>query len=183
MGSVDGNPVEVKNTNLGSLIDFTSDPEPPSAATATQTQQVAAPMFQAFTPTNSSFAGDNWASFDSPVQEKGLQVSSNANTLDSVVSQLSVPTSPVKMPTLSSSGSAAAPTAVSAGNISSMPVGGGNSFISSNNLQQWSHVQQSQHSPFPINDNQITAKLTNASVGGGSNNQVSVMAHGLDSLL
>ena len=92
MRPIDGNPVEFKSTNLGSLIDFTSNPEPPAAATATQTRQSAASTVQAFTPpTNSTFGGDNWASFDSLVQEKGSQVSSNANTLDSVVSQLSVP--------------------------------------------------------------------------------------------
>lgn len=92
MRSIDGDPVEFKSTNLGSLIDFTSDPEPPNAATAMQIQQPAATSVQAITPaTNPSFGGDNWASFDSPVQEKGSQVSSNTNTLDSFVSQLSVP--------------------------------------------------------------------------------------------
>ncbi|RVW34079.1 putative ADP-ribosylation factor GTPase-activating protein AGD14 [Vitis vinifera] len=191
MGSIDGNPVEFKSANLGSLIDFTSDPEPPNAATATQTQQPAASTVQTFTPpTNSSFGGDNWASFDSPVQEKGSQVASNANTLDSVVSQLSVPAAspagnmmlqasgtvlnasmesmsklsignvavatPVNMSILPPGGSAAVPAAAPAGNVSSMAVSGGNSFINSNDVQQWPRVQQPQHSLFPINDNQIT---------------------------
>ncbi|WJZ94630.1 hypothetical protein VitviT2T_013470 [Vitis vinifera] len=207
MGSIDGNPVEFKSANLGSLIDFTSDPEPPNAATATQTQQPAASTVQTFTPpTNSSFGGDNWASFDSPVQEKGSQVASNANTLDSVVSQLSVPAAspagnmmlqasgtllnasmesmsklsignvavatPVNISILPPGGSAAVPAAAPAGNVSSMAVSGGNSFINSNDVQQWPRVQQPQHSLFPINDNQITAQPTNISVGGGSNNQI-----------
>lgn len=85
---------EVKLETTKSLIDFDDEPEPPVAPAVPQIQQatVAQSVVQ---PANSS--DDNWASFDVASGAKATQGPSNLNPLDSVLSQLSVP-SPAPTP-------------------------------------------------------------------------------------
>lgn len=80
LGSSNGNPVEVKVENSGSLIDFDADPEPPIAAAVPQAQQtfVTQPTGNSATSTNDN----NWASFDVAPEAKVSQAPSNVNTLD-----------------------------------------------------------------------------------------------------
>lgn len=91
MGSTSGNPAEVKLETTVSLIDFDADPEPPAAQAVTQTQQTT--VTQSIVQPTSSTNDNNWASFDFAPQTKVSQAPSNMNTLDSVLSQLSVPAS------------------------------------------------------------------------------------------
>ncbi|XVF34798.1 hypothetical protein REPUB_Repub18cG0089400 [Reevesia pubescens] len=85
--STSGNPAEVKLEMTVSLIDFDADPEPPVASAVTHTQQTT--MTQSIVQPTSS-TNDNWASFDLAPQTNVSQASLNVNTLDSVLSQLSV---------------------------------------------------------------------------------------------
>ncbi|KAK8597827.1 hypothetical protein V6N13_095224 [Hibiscus sabdariffa] len=91
LGSTSGNPSEVKLEMTASLIDFDADPEPPVASAVTQTQQTTVAQ-SALQPTSST-NDQNWASFDFASQTNVSQAPSNVNTLDSVLSQLSVPAS------------------------------------------------------------------------------------------
>ncbi|XP_022749778.1 probable ADP-ribosylation factor GTPase-activating protein AGD14 [Durio zibethinus] len=91
LGSTSGNPAEVKLETTVSLIDFDADPEPPVASAVTQTQQTA--VTQSIVQPTSSTNDNNWASFDFSSQTNVSQAPSNVNTLDSVLSQLSVPPS------------------------------------------------------------------------------------------
>ncbi|EOY30852.1 NSP-interacting GTPase, putative isoform 3 [Theobroma cacao] len=91
LGSTSGNPAEVKLETTVSLIDFDADPEPPAAQAVTQTQQTT--VTQSIVQPTSSTNDNNWASFDFAPQTKVSQAPSNMNTLDSVLSQLSVPAS------------------------------------------------------------------------------------------
>ncbi|GMI88586.1 NSP (nuclear shuttle protein)-interacting GTPase [Hibiscus trionum] len=90
LGSSSGNLVEAKLETTGSLIDFDADPEPPVAPTVTQTQQTT--TTQSIVQPPASTNGNNWASFDFPPQTN-LSQAPNVNTLDAVLSQLSVPAS------------------------------------------------------------------------------------------
>ncbi|XVF49219.1 hypothetical protein PTKIN_Ptkin03bG0251100 [Pterospermum kingtungense] len=87
LGSNSGNPAEVKLEKTVSLIDF--DAEPPVALTVPQAQQTTQSIAQPTSSTNDN----NWASFDITPQTNVPQAPSNVNTLDSVLSQLSVPAS------------------------------------------------------------------------------------------
>ncbi|KAJ0961505.1 hypothetical protein J5N97_002009 [Dioscorea zingiberensis] len=82
LGSSDGNPVELKRANFGSLIDFDVDSEPPVSSTQQNVPQ------QTFSPPASS---DNWASFDVAPQQKASQTSANASSIESSLDQLSTP--------------------------------------------------------------------------------------------
>ncbi|XVF88499.1 hypothetical protein PTKIN_Ptkin19aG0055900 [Pterospermum kingtungense] len=88
LGSTSGNPAEAKLEMTGSLIDFDADPEPPVAPAVTQTQQTT--VIQPIAQPTSSANDNNWASFDFSPQANVSQAPSNVNTLDSVLSQLSV---------------------------------------------------------------------------------------------
>ncbi|OIW18949.1 hypothetical protein TanjilG_09143 [Lupinus angustifolius] len=77
LASSNGNLAEVKLETTKSLIDFDDDPEPPVAP-----QPVV--MLE-------NFGDNNWASFDFALEEKAAQGSSNANPLEPVLSQLSIP--------------------------------------------------------------------------------------------
>ncbi|GMI83953.1 hypothetical protein HRI_002064600 [Hibiscus trionum] len=90
LGSSGGNPVVAKLETTGSLIDFDADPEPPVAPTVTQTQRATATQTIVQPPASTN--DNNWASFDFPPQTNVSQAP-NVNTLDSVLSQLSVPAS------------------------------------------------------------------------------------------
>ncbi|KAG0492148.1 hypothetical protein HPP92_005546 [Vanilla planifolia] len=81
-GRNDGNSVELKRVNFGSLIDFSADPLPPSAGAGQEpfSQQTAS------VPAND---GD-WASFDVSHQKKAQEVATNADGLESVFAQLYV---------------------------------------------------------------------------------------------
>lgn len=93
LGSSDGGTIEPKRENLGSLIDFNADPEPPVTTSTPSAQSPTAPVAKPVTQTTSPSVDGNWASFDfapqAPVQPKAP---SSANTLESLLSQLSVPT-------------------------------------------------------------------------------------------
>ena len=153
LGSIDGNPVEPKKETLASLIDFDADPEPPNVGVP-PAQPVTTPTSQSVThpKTSPSSDGGNWASFDfAPQAQVHTPAPPSANSLDSVLSQLSAPsTTPFgNMPTTAVTGnmstlpvsggfSAVAP----GGMMPTMPVGGGESFFRANEGGQWSGMQQ-----------------------------------------
>lgn len=86
LASSNGNPAELRSES--SLIDFDAVPEPPSTAPLPQTQPAALGPSVA-QPTTSSNA--NWANFDSFSEVKVSPAPSNANLLESVLSELSFP--------------------------------------------------------------------------------------------
>ncbi|XP_042486073.1 mucin-17-like isoform X2 [Macadamia integrifolia] len=97
LGSLDGNSVELKRANSGSLIDFNADPEPSVTPAAPQAQPTPPPPANPSVPhtaTSSSTDSNNWASFDLASQEKLSQAHSNVNTLESILYQLSSPAVP-----------------------------------------------------------------------------------------
>lgn len=129
LASSNGNPTEVRAES--SLIDFDAVPEPPVAAAVPQTQHTATGLYMAKPTTTPN---DNWANFDSVQEVKASQAPSNANLLESVLSELSVPapfpghsggasmTAPLgNMSLLPSSNSQAQPM----GHVSVSPFGGG----------------------------------------------------------
>ncbi|CAN8232343.1 unnamed protein product [Cochlearia groenlandica] len=100
--STSENPPPVKLETALSLIDFDADPEPLAPSIAIQAPQpITQPAAQPATATN-----DNWASFDVAPTAPNLSVSQSppgGNTLDSLLSQLSVtPSVPVQTSTLPS---------------------------------------------------------------------------------
>ncbi|CAH2079441.1 unnamed protein product [Thlaspi arvense] len=102
--STNENPPEVKVETSISLIDFDADPEPPAQSVAIQppiSNTPHPPAQPASTPT------DNWASFDVAPSAPSLNVSQSpppsGNTVDSLLSQLTAPSSaPVQTSTLPS---------------------------------------------------------------------------------
>ncbi|XXG56078.1 hypothetical protein AAC387_Pa03g3587 [Persea americana] len=149
MGSTDGNSVELKRVNSGTLIDFSADPEPPVAA-APNDLFAAQPVQQPTTAIPSD-GGGNWASFDFAAQEKAPQAPSSANTLESALSQLAPGSAPV-------------------GNNSILPVGGVDSFVTASVGVQWPTMQQHQPSLFPTPDGRSAPQQV-APVGGAPMNQ------------
>ncbi|XVE98208.1 hypothetical protein REPUB_Repub03eG0085800 [Reevesia pubescens] len=120
LGSTSRNPAEVKLETTGSLIDFDADLEPPVASAVTQTQQTTVSQ-SIVQPTSST--NDNWASFDFAPQTSVSQAPSNVNTLDSVLSQLSVPASvPAHLLGVSSGVGGQVPAPVA--NVNVAPLGG-----------------------------------------------------------
>ncbi|KAA8535003.1 hypothetical protein F0562_030006 [Nyssa sinensis] len=95
LASSNGNPAQLRRENSGILIDFDAVPGPSLTTAVPQTQQ-AALVQSVGQPTTSSNA-DNWACFDSPAEVKVSQApapaTANAHSLESVLSQLSVPSS------------------------------------------------------------------------------------------
>ncbi|GMQ06641.1 hypothetical protein CsSME_00051140 [Camellia sinensis var. sinensis] len=115
LASSNGNPAELKRESFGTLIDFDA-PEPPTTAAVPQPQQTVTSQL-VLQPTTSSDA-DNWACFDSPTEVKVTQAPSNANSLQSVLSELSVPASvPGQTAGVPGTGSITAPV----GNMSAFP--------------------------------------------------------------
>ncbi|CAI8619811.1 unnamed protein product [Vicia faba] len=89
LASSNGTQTEVKLETIRSLIDFDDIPEPPIAPAIPQATPTT--VAQHANPTNS---GDsNWASFDVEPVVKASQGLSNVNPLESMLSQLSVPSS------------------------------------------------------------------------------------------
>ncbi|KAE7998770.1 hypothetical protein FH972_003281 [Carpinus fangiana] len=129
LGSSNGNPVEVKVENAGSLIDFDADPGPPLAAAVPQTQQTS--MTQPTAHPSTSNNDNNWASFDAFPEAKVSQAPSNVNTLESVLSQLSVSAS-VPGHVFGTPGSAGS-TAVPTGNMTILPITGDSAVASVGN--------------------------------------------------
>ncbi|XP_038899297.1 uncharacterized protein LOC120086630 isoform X2 [Benincasa hispida] len=72
------NPVETKRDNVGSLIDLGISSEPSDAAAASQTQQM---------PSSNN---DKWNAFE-PSSTKSTSTAPNANTLEALLLELSVP--------------------------------------------------------------------------------------------
>nr|POE81244.1 isoform 2 of probable adp-ribosylation factor gtpase-activating protein agd14 [Quercus suber] len=195
LGSSNGNPVEVKVENSGSLIDFDADPAPPIAAAVPQAQQtfVTQPTGNSATSTNDN----NWASFDVAPEPKVSQAPSNVNTLD-VLSQLSVSVSapghvsgnpafapvgnipalpftagaPVASPISSVSAfpPGGAP-AIAPGLMPILPVNGGVSFAQVPGSGQAPNLQHQQPSFFPATGSQSTAHQFTPSVDLASGNQ------------
>uniref|UniRef100_A0A1J3HZ40 Putative ADP-ribosylation factor GTPase-activating protein AGD14 n=1 Tax=Noccaea caerulescens TaxID=107243 RepID=A0A1J3HZ40_NOCCA len=102
--STNENPPEVKLETALSLIDFDDDPEPPAPSVPIQAApQMTTPHFAA---PPASAANDNWASFDAVPSAPNLNASQSppsGNTIDSLLSQLTAPSSvPVQTSTLSS---------------------------------------------------------------------------------
>ncbi|XP_028774078.1 probable ADP-ribosylation factor GTPase-activating protein AGD14 isoform X2 [Neltuma alba] len=85
-----GNPAEAKLETPKSLIDFGAEPEPPLAPAITHAQQTIA---QSIVEQPNSSDVNNWASFDVPPEVKATQTPSNVNSLESMLSQLSVSSS------------------------------------------------------------------------------------------
>ncbi|XP_058206769.1 probable ADP-ribosylation factor GTPase-activating protein AGD14 isoform X1 [Rhododendron vialii] len=117
LASSNGNPAELRREYSGSLIDFDAVPEPPT--TEIQQTQPAAVAQSVAQPTTSSNA-DNWASFDSPPEVKVPQAPANANSLESVLSQLSVSAS-VPAQTAGIFGSGGFPTTAPFASMSALP--------------------------------------------------------------
>lgn len=89
LASSNGTSSEVKLETIRSLIDFDDVPEPPIAPVIPQATQTT--VAQTVNPTNSG--DNNWASFDVAPEVKVSQGLSNVNPLESMLSQLSVPSS------------------------------------------------------------------------------------------
>ncbi|PRQ46617.1 putative Arf GTPase activating protein [Rosa chinensis] len=88
LGSTNGNPVEVKVETSGSLIDFDADIEPAPTLAVPQAQQTS--VTQSYSQPEHSHSDNNWASFDVAPQVKVSQAPANANSLESLLSELSV---------------------------------------------------------------------------------------------
>ncbi|XP_061366476.1 probable ADP-ribosylation factor GTPase-activating protein AGD14 isoform X2 [Gastrolobium bilobum] len=179
LASSNGNPVDVKLETTKSLIDFDADPELPVAPTIPQAVHATVPQ-PVVQPTKSS--DDNWASFDVASEAKTTPSPSNLNPLESVLSQLSVPSSlpahvsgvqgPIAASTLTSASGAARVSGFSAFPPSGTSVQSpGLTTVSPlNNAGQWFSLQH-QQPLFPAAVSQSTAQQFTAPVGGAVNNQ------------
>jgi hypothetical protein len=121
LGSSNGNPVEVKVENAGSLIDFDADPEPPIAGAVPQAQQTFVTQATAHPATSTN--DNNWASFDVAPEAKVSHAPSNVNTLESVLSQLSV-SAPVPGHAFGNPSGAGSFRTATTGNITMLPITG-----------------------------------------------------------
>ncbi|XP_050368783.1 probable ADP-ribosylation factor GTPase-activating protein AGD14 [Argentina anserina] len=90
LGSTNGNPVEVKPETSGSLIDFDADIEPSPTPAVPQAQQTS--IHQSYSQPENSHSDNNWASFDVSPQVTVSQAPASANSLESLLSGLSVST-------------------------------------------------------------------------------------------
>ena len=116
----------------GSLIDFDADPEPPVAPSVIQTQQTT--VTQSIVQPTSSTNDNNWASFDFSPQTNVSQAPSNVNTLDSVLSQFSVPASvPGHLSGVSSGVGGLVPAPVA--NVNIAPLGGNSNVAFTGQIQ------------------------------------------------
>ncbi|XP_048321171.2 probable ADP-ribosylation factor GTPase-activating protein AGD14 isoform X2 [Ziziphus jujuba] len=187
LGSNNGNQVEVKVETPRSLIDFDADPEPPVAAAVPQAQQstTVQPTAQ---PANSA-NDNNWASFDVVTQPKVPQAPSNVNSLESVLSQLSISAPAAAHVSITPGNAGPLMTAAAATSVSNLstfppsgasmaapvlapvlPGNGGNSFVNVPGAGQWSTMHQ-QPSLFPATGNQSTTQSFIRSVAGPPSNQ------------
>ncbi|KAG1367615.1 putative ADP-ribosylation factor GTPase-activating protein AGD14 [Cocos nucifera] len=141
-----GNPVEFKRVNSGSLIDFSTDPEPPAAGASHQSL----PQETASLPVN----GGGWASFDDVAPPKVPQAASSASPLESVLAELSAPVS--------------APVA----NFSISLVAGVDSSPRTNNGGQWPTANQHHLSLFSAADVKSINPSYNVPAMGDPNNQL-----------
>ncbi|CAJ2676188.1 unnamed protein product [Trifolium pratense] len=187
LASSNGTPAEVKLETIRSLIDFDDNPEPPIAPAIPQATQTTAA--QLVNPTNSG--DNNWASFDVAPEVKVSQGHSNVNSLDSMLSQLSVPSSSHAQV----SGAQGGPLAGSAINATA----GGAPTVSSfatfpasvasltsglttaspfNNTGSWSSLQYQQPQPlFTSTVGQPTIQQSTLPVGGALTNQGHPVTH------
>lgn len=185
------------------MIDFDAVPEPPT--TEIQQTQPAAVAQSVAQPTTSSSA-DKWASFDSPPEVKVPQAPANANSLESVLSQLSVSAS-VPAQTAGIFGSGGFPTTAPFASMSALPsasnspgaavpvnnsmnlppVGApvaspfmidapGSTSVLPSNAVNSFVEVPVQHSLFPPSSSQPTAQPFNPPVSGSSRNQVCLIA-------
>lgn len=173
--SSNGNPAELRTES--SLIDFDAVPEPPLTTAVPKTQEsvIGLSMVQ---PTASS--NDNWANFDSVPEVKVSQAPSNANFLESVLSELSVPaslpaTAPVGNTSVSPFGGAPP-----VSNSVAFPPGGGptaapgqgfNSLFSVDG-GQWNTPNPQQQFSYPASGGQTPGQPFTRAIGGASSNQV-----------
>ncbi|XP_010532839.1 PREDICTED: probable ADP-ribosylation factor GTPase-activating protein AGD14 [Tarenaya hassleriana] len=176
LSSANENPPEVKVETSVSLIDFDADPEPPAS---TQMQQSTAPQPVVQSTTSSD---NNWASFDTaPIPSTTLsQAPANGNTVDSLLSQLAVPSSvPVQTSGLPSGASASidATAFPASPPVSASCFGAGNSTapVSSTSVQafgqEWPNVQQQSPSLLPMHVGYSTPQNMVPPQNGPSKNQ------------
>ncbi|KAK1307074.1 putative ADP-ribosylation factor GTPase-activating protein AGD14 [Acorus calamus] len=152
LGSSDGNAVELKSANFGSLIDFSAEPDLP-AATVSKSEPLSSqvsPQKGTSPPTNS----ENWASFDFAPSGQAPQTVPNVGSLESALGQLS------------------APAALPVTSVSTLPVV--DSFLNTTSGGQWQNgPQQHQHQPSSVTPmaSQAAFQPFNQPVVGAPNNQ------------
>lgn len=135
--------------NSGSLIDFSTDPEPPAGAS-----QQSVPQETASPPVN----GGGWASFDVVAPQKATQAASSASPLESVLAELSAPVSAL------------------VANFSISLIAGVDSSLRTNNGGQWPTANQHHLSLFSAADVKSINPSYNVPTVGAPNNQVSICA-------
>ncbi|XP_039684783.1 probable ADP-ribosylation factor GTPase-activating protein AGD14 isoform X1 [Medicago truncatula] len=179
--SNNGTSSEVKLETIRSLIDFDDVPEPPIAPVIPQATQTT--VAQIVNPTNSG--DNNWASFDVAPEVKVSQGLSNVNPLESMLSQLSVPSSlpdqvsgaqggPLAGSALTAT--AGAPTvnsfATFPSSFASLASSGLTMESPFNNALPWPNLQYQQQQPlFTSAVGQPTIQQSTPPVGGALNNQ------------
>ncbi|CAL5215160.1 unnamed protein product [Lathyrus oleraceus] len=173
LASSNGTQTEVKLETIRSLIDFDDIPEPPIAPAIPQATPVT--VAQLANPTSS---GDsNWASFDVAPVVKAYQGLSNVNPLESMLSQLSVPSS---LPAhVSGAQGPLAGSAPAAGNFTTFPASVASSTPSGlttaspfNNAGPWHSLQYQQPQPlFTSTVGQSTIQQSTPPVNGAFNYQ------------
>ncbi|PNY04146.1 putative ADP-ribosylation factor GTPase-activating protein [Trifolium pratense] len=180
LASSNGTPAEVKLETIRSLIDFDDNPEPPIAPAIPQATQTTAA--QLVNPTNSG--DNNWASFDVAPEVKVSQGHSNVNSLDSMLSQLSVPSSShaqvsgAQGPLAGSAINATAGGAPTVSSFATFPASvasltsGLTTASPFNNTGSWSSLQYQQPQPlFTSTVGQPTIQQSTLPVGGALTNQ------------
>ncbi|KAJ7969636.1 Arf GTPase activating protein [Quillaja saponaria] len=189
LGSSNGNAVEVKLENAVSLIDFDAEPQPPVAASITQAHQTT--VAHSVAQLTISTSDNNWASFDVAPEAKTSHNSSNTNTLESVLSQLSAPGSVpshisgsqghVPQSLFAANAPAAAPvnnfstvppnnaSVTSPGVTTVIPANGGELLGRVPDAGQWPNLQH-QQPIFPATVAQSTAQQFTQALGGAPNN-------------
>ncbi|BBH08398.1 Nuclear shuttle protein-interacting GTPase [Prunus dulcis] len=164
LGSTNGNPVEVKLETSGSLIDFDADPEPAPAAAVPQPQQTT--VAQSYPQPANSTNDNNWASFDVAPEVKAPQAPANVNSLESLLSQLSV-SAPGPSYVSGATGNMGAPTIAPSSSVSTFspvgapvpapglaqvfPVNGGSFLVKDPTSGQWPTMQHQQPSLYSAN--------------------------------
>ncbi|KAL5052585.1 hypothetical protein RYX36_033267 [Vicia faba] len=151
LASSNGTQTEVKLETIRSLIDFDDIPEPPIAPAIPQATPTT--VAQHANPTNS---GDsNWASFDVEPVVKASQGLSNVNPLESMLSQLSVPSSlPAHVSGAQGPLAGSAPAASSfttfPANVGSLTSSGLTTASPFSNAGPWHSLQYQQPQPQPL---------------------------------
>ncbi|ONH98079.1 hypothetical protein PRUPE_7G227900 [Prunus persica] len=190
LGSTNGNPVEVKLETSGSLIDFGADPEPAPAAAVPQPQQTT--VAQSYPQPANSTNDNNWASFDVAPEVKAPQAPANVNSLESLLSQLSV-SAPGPSYVSGATGNMGAPTIAPSSSVSTFspvgapvpapglaqvfPVNGGSFLVKDPTSGQWPTMQHQQPSLYSANGIQPAAQQYIPSVDGASSNQPWNLTH------